>query len=196
MTFLPNDLFANEPIQKIDGLEVARGDAEAVVKAGGSKKSTFQSVTLLKRMLMQSDSAYIRLYLLTPRRDFFLTLPSDAVKSKVETTRELLLRIQHMSSRNGADLAVLSIPQLYQVLHLASGAVVPNIDPMRTDAVFGKFASETGIKWIPSLEALAENYAETKDELYFRYDGHLTAAGNQVIAEIAYDALKPMISPR
>ncbi len=196
LTFLPNDLFANEPIQKIDGLEVARGDAGAVVKAGGGKKSKFQSVTLLKRMLMQSDSAYIRLYLLTPRRDYFSTLPSDAVKSKVETTRELLLRIQHISSRNGADLAVLSIPQLYQVLHLASGAVVPNIDPRRTDAVLGKFASETGIKWIPSLEALAENYAETKDELYFRYDGHLTAAGNQVIAEIAYDALKPMISPR
>ncbi len=196
LTFLPNDLFANEPIQNIDGLEVARGDAEAVVKAGGGKKSAFQSVTLLKRMLMQSDSAYIRLYLLTPRRDYFATLPANAVESKVETTKELLLRIQQISSQNGADLAVLSIPQLYQVLHVASGAAVPDIDPRYTDAMFGNFASESGIKWVPSLETLAETYAKTKDELYFRFDGHLTPAGNQVIAEIAYDALKPMISVR
>ncbi len=58
------------------------------------------------------------------------------------------------------------------------------------------FAHEAGIKWVPNLEALAETYAVTKDELYFIYDGHLTAAGNQVIAEIAYDAWKPVISAR
>ncbi|MTH97079.1 GDSL-type esterase/lipase family protein [Roseibium sp. RKSG952] len=194
LTFLPNDLFANRPIQNVDGQDQARGDARAVVQTGGSKKSSFQSVTLLKRMMMGTDAAYRRLYLMTPRKAFFENPPSEKMETKADTTKDILMRAKQFTSQHGADFVVLSVPQLFQVLQKASGEVVPDVNPDLPDQMFEEFSSENEIDWIATLPVLAQNYAENKAELYYRFDGHLNAEGNRVVADIAYDALEPLVS--
>lgn len=193
LTFLPNDLFANRPIQSVDGQDHAQGDARAVVAAGGSKKSSYQSVTLLKRMMMGSDAAYTRLYLMTPRKAFFESPPSALMETKAETTKDILLRAKQFTSEHGADFVVLSVPQLFQVLQKASGASVPGINPDQTDDIFSDFSSANDIDWVATLPVLAKSYADNNVELYHRYDGHLNAEGNQVVADVAYEALKPLV---
>ena len=42
--------------------------------------------------------------------------------------------------------------------------------------------------------ALAAAYRTTRADMYYRVDGHLTAAGNRVVGERAAKALAPMVA--
>ncbi len=194
LTFLPNDLFANRPIETENGQDNAHGDARAVVKSGVGKKSHLHSLTLLKRIIMATDAAYTRLYLLTPRKAFFTAPASQELLKQADTTKDIILRAKQFTTERGADFIVLSVPQLFQVLHSASGRSGDGIDPALTDDVFSEFSATHGINWVKALPILAETYRQNGVDLYHRFDGHLNATGNKLLADIAYDALKPMVS--
>jgi hypothetical protein len=92
----------------------------------------------------------------------------------------------------GLPLLVLSIPQQFQVLYARSGRQDPSVDVRFYDQHLGAFADRRGFAWIGTLDAFVR--ADTGDvELFFRLDGHLTPAGNAVVAERFLKAAIPRI---
>ncbi|NVK12667.1 MAG: hypothetical protein HWE35_00640 [Rhodobacteraceae bacterium] len=197
VSFMTNDLFVNEPIQRApDGTETARGDARAVIAQGGRKRSSLQAVTLLKRLLMENDSTYVRLYLMTPRAAFFTLPASDLVQRKMAATQALLRRIREFCANRGAALLVVSVPQLFQVFAAAADSPPQGVIPDLPEQVLADFAASEGIPWVSLLDTLAQSYQRSGADLYHRYDGHLNAAGNRVMAEAVHAALLPLLAER
>ena len=189
---LPNDLFANEPIVTVDGVDVASTDAGAVVGRSG-KKSSLQTVTLLKRILMENDAVYTRLYSMTPRIQFFEATRTELVEKKLQTTKELLQRMATFSASRDTKLMVVSVPQLFQVLAKAQGSDEDNLDPGALDRELEAFAAGLGITWVSVLNDLAEAYSTTSEDLYHRYDGHINARGNEMTAAAIDAALTDLL---
>lgn len=184
LTFLPNDLFTNEPI------ETAGSEADDHVSptAGRDKGSSLHSLFLLKRMLMANDELYTRLYLLTKRREYFSTPPSAALQGQIEVTKALLGRMQSFVRDQGAQLAVLSIPQQFQVL-VPEHAEDMGLGIHDIDRAFAAFAEQQGFTWLPTLPAMRQQYQADAEDLFYRFDGHLNRWGNRWVADYLAPAL-------
>ncbi|SMO42226.1 SGNH/GDSL hydrolase family protein [Ruegeria faecimaris] len=196
VTFLPNDMFANEPIRTVDGVDVAYSDVSSVVGSGNIKKSSLHSVTMLKRMLMANDQSYTKLYLMTPRRAFFTTPMSELFQAKVETTKQVFTRMATFTQSQGSELVVVSVPQLFQVLQAAKTSSDPEVDPGLPDRLMEGVVAEQGFQWHEALPYLTEEYSSTGKDLYFRYDGHLNADGNRVLSDFMFQILAPLIKTK
>ncbi len=190
---LPNDLFANKPIATVDGVDVATTDAAAVV-GRSKKKSTLHTVTLLRRVLMESDATYSRLYAMTPRVQFFEQPQSDLVKTRMQTTKDLLQRMATFSASRDAELVVVSVPQLYQVLAVSLGESEDALDPRALDRELEDFAAQSGITWVSVLDDLVAAYKSDNEDVYHRFDGHINARGNIVTAAAIEKALTDVLA--
>jgi hypothetical protein len=146
-------------------------------------------VRLATRWLLASDRIYTGIYARTGRRHTFLTTPDPIQDRQVEVTGELLRQARNLCLAHEAGFRVLSIPQQFQVIAAATGSG-GSLDPDQVDRRLGAFAAEEGIPWIPALPGLAAAYPRQPD-LYYRMDGHLTPAGNAVVAEILFRVLSP-----
>jgi hypothetical protein len=92
----------------------------------------------------------------------------------------------------GVPLVVLSIPQQFQLLYLRKSGRDPSVDVHLYDRHLEVFASGRGFDWIATLDAFAR--ADTGDvELFHRLDGHLTSAGNAVLASRFVEQVIPRI---
>jgi lysophospholipase L1-like esterase len=178
LTFLPNDLFTNAPIDSVGG---EPDEQVAVTQGRGGKGSDLHSLILAKRLLMANDRLYVRFYMLTNRLEYFTTPPSPTLRRQLEVTKALLERIQSFCRQRERDLVVLSIPQQFQVL-VPEGADGLGVDVEAVDRVFAEFAREQGFTWLPALPQLRKEYAKGED-LYFRFDGHLNSSGNRAVAD-------------
>jgi lysophospholipase L1-like esterase len=185
LTFLPNDLFTNRPIdsagRNLDGEEfpvVARGD----------KRSNLHSLILLKRLLMANDSIYVRLYALTQRLEYFLDPPTPTLRRQIEVTEALLERVQEFCQQRDRDLVVLSIPQQFQVLAPEQDDRL-GVDVHAIDRIFGEVADGRGFAWLAALPSLRKVYRAGAGDLYFRFDGHLNRLGNAALTDYLASAL-------
>jgi lysophospholipase L1-like esterase len=175
LVFLPNDLAAQE--------EPAR--TQSAIRRADEKYGGLHSAELLKRWLLQSDLLYSRLYRSTYRsRIFDPRIDHDRI---TEDTRRLLRRAREQCQASGARFAVVSLPQLFQVISSATGRAPSGSDPGRIDRLFQAVAREDGYPWVAVLPALAQRYRAGERDLYFRLDGHLTPAGNREVARIIAD---------
>lgn len=180
MMFLSNDVFTNLPITRSESSRAAM--EQRVGEIGSTKFGGLHSVVYAKRLAMNVDRLYNELYLLTPRREYFTLPMSPHLQQQASTTKELLLRAKQVAERHGARLVVLSVPQLFQVVHEANGYESSGIDAAWIDREFGSHAQANGYVWIPMLDHLSELYRRGEDDLYYRFDGHLTPKGNEVVA--------------
>jgi len=186
LTFLPNDLFTNIPL---------RGDGEGadsvqqVVVSGDEKNDTLHVVTLLQRLLMNSDRLYSLLYRVTPRRQYFEVPPTAELQSRLATTSSLLRDAARFCREQGVPLVVLSIPQQFQVLAEGRGYRYEGMDMYYIDRELGRLAVQEGFRWISTLDILASTYREKREDLYYRFDGHLNERGNRVVADYFADQL-------
>lgn len=186
MTFLTNDLFTNMPLTA-DGTATEAGAEQTgfndpAVRASSDKKSSLHSVVLATRLMMMNDAIYMRLYQVTPRADYFRAHPTEVMNRQMATTRMLLARAREFCRTKNIEFAVVSIPQLFQVIARAKGAESELIDAGVVDREFTVFAAEQEMGWFATLAPLADAYATNGEELYYRYDGHLTPAGNREVA--------------
>jgi hypothetical protein len=193
LTFLPNDLFTNLPISRSEAFQ--EETLQRLDQISSGKLSGLHSVVLAKRAVMNWDRAYCQLYLLTQRKEYF-TLPMSAhLQTQVSTTEELLRQAQGIAEGGGARLVVLSIPQLFQVLHVAHGYSLDAVDSGWVDREFAKHAQANGYTWLSTLDHLADLYRGGEDDLYYRFDGHLTSKGNDVIARLLVQNAGQILAP-
>lgn len=187
--FLINDLYTNLPYTP--------GDKDAAENPGALEASlatTFQQANeerafhllrLARRVVTSFDAGYIGLYLAVPQRGNFLQhpLPAEAEK-QLKITETLFRQMVRYCDSLGKSLIMLSIPQQFQVLYAKSPRKGGEVDVSYYDRHFSSLAGELGFTWVPTLEAFTAAAGRSEEELFYRLDGHLTPAGNAVVAEV------------
>jgi hypothetical protein len=176
LTFMPNDLFTNGPI----GTRGTADDDQSPVRGRNDKDSVLHSLILARRLLMANDRLYTWLYLTTGRGAYFTSPPGEVLRRQVEITKALLKHAQRFCREHHAQLAVLSVPQLFQVVASGKGDW-PGIDVDMIDHIFAEFAKTQAFTWLPALPTLQQAYGAGGGDLYYRFDGHLTERGNAVV---------------
>jgi hypothetical protein len=112
-------------------------------------------------------------------------------RRQIEVTEGLLDRMAAHCDSLGVPLIVVSIPQQFQVLYLRGAPTDSTVNVHLYDEHFTEYAARRGFTWIPTLDAF--HAADTTDaELFYRLDGHLTPAGNAILA----DAFLRRVVPR
>ena len=178
LVFLPNDLFTNTPVS----LEKSTAE-DKTVRKNDEKSSSFNLLTLYKRLLISHDWVYSKLYKMTARSQYFNSTPTKTFRDQLVITKDLLLRALRYCEKRDAELIVLSIPQQFQVLYKANGYNFENTDVEIIDNELGTFAKEKGIIWISVLDILADFSIKEDTDLYYRLDGHLNSKGNRVVSD-------------
>jgi lysophospholipase L1-like esterase len=182
--FLANDVYTNTPAET--------PPAEADHPGGGVQ---LHAVEWARRMVMQNDRAYARMFLLTSRKTYYATPASEHVRRQIESTREWLTRMEAYCRARGIRLAAVSIPQQFAVIAGARAMQFRGVDPGVIDRELSQLAGEQGFPWFEMLPPLVEAYRSSGVDMFYRVDGHLTPAGNRVVGEAAADALGPIVGP-
>jgi len=216
VVFLINDLFTND-LYGIEETQVKSRinevDQEVSVKKGASaaylynsvkrlttpskRNTTFHLLTLARRIASVSEAVYCKLYYASANRREFLTIPlSSKLEEKLTITEALFEKMADYVHDIGKRLIVLSIPQQSQVLCSDQSLKSRGIDVTFYDGHFFNFAKNNGgLTWVTTFDAFNESNYD-KDELFYRLDGHLTPAGNHVVADVFVREVIPLISER
>jgi len=211
--FLINDLYTNTLNGIEDSQEKARvGDVGQIMSntsngsVGGwaetakrmfvdaGRNRSFHLLTLGRRIAIKSEAIYCKFYFVRADRGGFLTIPlSPVVQEKLRITTILLEKMVDYLDALGKKLIVLSIPQQAQVLCHEQVTESDGIDTAFYDRYFSDRAKEHGFTWVTTLDAFIKSN-HNKNELYYRFDGHLTPAGNEVVAGLFLREVMPMIN--
>jgi len=175
LAFLPNDLFTNQPLGRTAAASGESGER--------SHRFRLESINFLQRLLFRNDVLYALLYMMTARRQYFVEPPDDLVAEQYRVTMDLLRQAAEYAGSERTNFAVLSIPQSIQVLFKARGMRAPGIDVDAMDRRLGGFAAANRVQWLPVMERMVEDYRRNRWDLFYRFDGHLTARGNRVVGE-------------
>lgn len=195
LTFLPNDLFTNQPLPA-EGTRAeapSPGTAGHVVRTRNFKKTRLHVITFAKRLMLPRDFLYTRLYLMTARAEYFTTPLSERLTRQVDVTKNILTSANDYCRDRNVEFVVFSLPQLFQVLMKANEFQVENLDIDFVDAYFDEFAAASGFQWIAALPALAREYRTGKKDLYYRFDGHFNNRGNELVGRLLANRFVPVI---
>ncbi len=194
--FLINDLYTNLPYTPGDeDAGEGTGELDARVASAFQEKGedrTFHLLTLARRVVTSFDAGYIGLYLAAPQRGDYLRtpLPPEALR-QLRITETLFRQMVQYCDSLGKSLVVLSIPQQFQVLYARSSRQDTGVDVSYYDRHFSSLARESGFGWVSTLDAFTAAAEHSREELFYRLDGHLTAAGNAVVAEAFLKSVVP-----
>jgi lysophospholipase L1-like esterase len=182
LVFLPNDLFTNRPLDE----PLPAPEEDVAVRYRAQKSTRLHLLTLAKRLVLESDSAYRALYRRSARSAYYVQPWTDRIAEQVAITDDLLRAANDVCREAGIPLVVYSIPQQYQVL--AGGQGVGGLDRH-----FAETAARDSFVWIPALPGLAESYRRTGEDLFFRFDGHLNPRGCEIVGNHLAVCLRPVV---
>ena len=194
--FLINDLYTNVPLRsrgsgRSDSTDWSTVRDHVFVNAASAR--TFHLLELARRIVTSNDAIYTKLYLAAPDRGEFLRLPlTGRPRRQLAVTEELLRQLAEECRTLGVPLMVVSIPQQFQVLYLATRSQqTADIEVDYYDRHFAALGARLGFTWVPTLQALAA--AKHPGRLYYRLDGHLSADGHAIVGGALADALAPVL---
>jgi len=192
---IPIDHLDDEMINKNIGLKEEWSQTLKQVFIESSLSSEFHLLTLAKRMAISIDQVYCRLYIAAPNRGVWLKkkLSTEAIQ-KIKVTEIIFQKMARYLNSLGKKLIVVSIPQQFQVLCCEDSKKSLNIDVELYDRHFAQFAEQNDFTWITMLYHFASTNQD-KNKLFYRLDGHLTPAGNDLVANVFLDKVLPTIQP-
>lgn len=183
--FLINDLYTNRPPDQW-------AEATADVFRESDDGGPMHLLVLARRLITSSDAMYARLYISAPGRGEYLQRPLGAEpREKVAVTEALFAELKQYCDSIAAKLVVLSIPQQFQVLYGQQSYQDPRVDVELYDRHFSAFARDLGFAWVPTLDLFQTG--TDSDSLFYRLDGHLTPAGNAIVARALVERVLPVV---
>jgi lysophospholipase L1-like esterase len=185
--FLINDLYTNQPIE--GGAEAWKSANPEIYRMVGSAVH-LHLATLARRLAISTDWGYVGLYMLNPRRGDYLERPlSKVAQEKLGITQALVRQFAATCDSLGVPLYFLPIPQQFQVLYRPEPGSRIELDLY--DREFGRQAQAGGFAWVPAFDAFRASKGGTP--LFHRLDGHLTPAGNAVLADVFLRDVVPRV---
>jgi lysophospholipase L1-like esterase len=156
---------------------------------------TLQLLNLLRRLLIANEDMYCKLYLSSAWEEYLRNPWPPTVMQQVRITEMLFKKMSDFAQSLGKQLIVLSIPQQSQVLCSTEGASSEHIDVTSYDRYFSEVANEQNFVWVTTLESF-QKAKQNHTKLFYRWDSHLTPAGNQVVAEVFFQRIVPLLEAR
>jgi hypothetical protein len=185
LAFAANDVYTNRPASEPPPKSPAKPDGAF----------SLHVIALAKRMAIQNDRLYARLFLFSHRRAYYASTPDAQVQKQIDITRDLLAEMAAYCRERSVQLLVVSIPQEYAVISEANGFKFRGVEPNVIDAQLATHAHDEGIVWVEALPRLSAVYRDWHRDLYYRVDGHLTTEGNRVLGDMVAGILAPRIWP-
>ncbi len=213
IVFLINDLYSNVPYEPPGPDRPAVADAGATqtvpTLASTSPDTAWQQMreqvftrggllgklhlmALARRIVTAFDAGYNFMYAAAPSRGGYLRLPLDEEpRRQLEITEDLFRDIAVYCRQYGKPLIVMSLPQQFQVLYRRTPEDAGGIDVSFYDRHFSQVAAEHAFSWIPLLDDFLAD--PNPRRLFYRLDGHLTPAGNELVARTFLEKVVPLI---
>jgi lysophospholipase L1-like esterase len=190
--FLINDLYDNKPSSTTSSPPAPQAKA---FPPPTWRLPKLQLLILARRLVTATDAGYAALYLAAPQRGEYLRVPLSTQAERQRLVTERLLReMDRVADSAGTPLAVLSIPQQFQVLYERLRPSDTTVNVRLYDQLFGRLAEAEDFAWVATLGGFVQ--AGVDAELFFRLDGHLTPAGNRVLAELFIRDVMPELERR
>lgn len=182
-----NDLLSNKAFS-VSRAESIRNKLRFIAIPIKQEKG-MHSVVLLERLLKLND-LYLSKWHLSQRWKKVYLKENDFRIKQAQITKDLLLRAKAYADSGNMKLFVLLLPDICQVISKANGFSFEGIDWDVNDAEFKEFAERENIFMFSALEAMASTYKNTRKDLFYRYDGHLTPEGNRLVGEYLFEKIK------
>jgi lysophospholipase L1-like esterase len=156
---------------------------------------TFQLLNLIRRLLIANEDMYCKLYLSSAWEEYLRNPWPPTVMQKVRITEMLFKKMSDFAQSLGKQLIVFSIPQQFQVLCSTEGVSSDHIDITSYDRYLSEVANQKNFVWVTTLESF-KKAKQNHTKLFYRWDGHLTPAGNRVVAEVFFQRIVPLLDAR
>ena len=176
--------------------EQAEGDAPppppghpGLMKQFDSLLSGSRAVVAAQHFLFRRADLYTQLYLHYGDRADFLRLPlSPAWQHRLDDFDHLLGGIADKYHAAHVPLMLVYVPQRAQAALLAAHHAPPGVDPYAFGQRIGEIAARHGIDYVDLSPAFSQ--IPQAASLYYPVDGHLSGAGDAVLAAHAAAALQ------
>lgn len=180
--------------------ETAEVWAEAAAALANRYPSEVEALDAEVRGLFLSGNLNPGIFTLTRRSPRFLleSLDRDLSRARLSKLRRVLVSIERVCVANGARLIVVHVPLSAFVSRQQEAAArrvgfetggEDHLVSAAPDPFVQELCDEEGIPFFAPLEAFREAARQGRS-LYFRFDGHLNAAGHALLAELVSEELR------
>lgn len=140
-------------------------------------------VFLLQHLLFLSPSQYLRHYLLQGESAGFLRRPMPPLWQKnVKVLGTDIGQVAAPLREHGVPLVITLLPHRAQAIMLATGDTPTGSDPYQLAAAVRAIAGKEGATYVDVLRDFRS--VPHPERLYLPIDGHMTAAGQHVLADV------------
>jgi hypothetical protein len=149
-------------------------------------------LTLVSRLAISNREVYCRLYERAPERGEFFSVPAGPRSREAwRIARSLLRQMAAFARGENLRLVVYSLPQQAQVLCEGSG------DIARFDRLLQELGRQEGFAVVAALDDFRQARRDAHGgSLFYPLDGHFTARGQRLAAEVFLREVVPLLTRR
>ena len=161
--------------------------APVIIGAIRTRWDDTESGDLLQHYLYESQSEYVKLFLMGPPAEFLRTRPDLKFQTSVDKFNDYAADIEGRAKAAGVPLVAVLVPDRAQAAMVSMGRWPAGFDPYKLDREIHSTVSSHGgiyIDILPDFRSIPN-----PERYYFPIDGHPTAEGHRIIAELLTKAL-------
>lgn len=153
-----------------------------------------RSVLLLRHLLFQSPSQYMRNYLMqNDEPGIFAKQPSAAWRKRWDELDAIAQEMADRARAAGVPFAVTAAPDLAGALMLSSGDWPPQLDPLEFGEHVRSLAERHGGAYLDVLQSFRGEPAP--EQLFYTVDGHMNSDGHILIARLLAEGITAGLLP-
>jgi hypothetical protein len=151
--------------------------------------SLTRTATLLRHFLYQSQSQYVKSFLIGPAGgpQFLSTKPSAEYENQLRECEFYASQIEARAAAAGVPLVAVLVPDRAQAAMISMGEWQENYDPYKLDHELRAIVLKHGGIYIDILPDFRT--VPNPEQYYFPVDGHLDAQGNAIVSGMVAKAL-------
>jgi hypothetical protein len=159
-----------------------KGRPPGLMKRIDSTIEDSRAVFAAQHLMFRNLGRYVSLYLRYGDKADFLRPPFGPIWQKRLADYDALLgRMADKLKAHHVPFVLVYVPQRAQAALLQDHTDPPGVDPAAFSKAIGKIAGKYGITYIDASPQIAAS--KDLDALYYAVDGHLSSAGNKVLAK-------------
>jgi stress-induced morphogen len=146
-----------------------------------------ESGDLLQHYLYESQSEYVKLFLTGPSAEFLKTTPDTKFQVSVGKFDDYAADVEVRAKAAGVPIVAVLVPNRAQAAMVSMGKWPAGFDPYRLDGEIHSIISRHGGTFIDILPDFRS--IPNPEQYYYPIDGHLTAGGHRIIAQVLANEL-------
>ncbi len=161
--------------------------APVILAAIRTRWENTESGVLLQHYLFESQSEYVKLFLMGPAAEFLRTKPDLKFQASIDEFNDYAADIEGRAKAAGVPLVAVLVPDRAQAAMVSMGKWPVGFDPYRLGLEIQSIISSHGGTYIDILPDFRS--IPNPEQYYFPIDGHPTPEGHRIIADLLAKAL-------